>query len=384
MGNEIDFEELKYKNRDDFVIIDIRDAVSFEYGHIPGSINIPQNEVVERVKKFNEKKELYICCKSGILSEEVVEELNNAGFKAYNLKGGYLAWLKAHIYDAGTNNVANNVEESIRKKFRKSLFSKFVKAINAYDMIQPNDKIAVCISGGKDSMLMAKLFQELKAHNKFPFEVVFLVMDPGYSPANREIIEYNAKNLNIPITIFETNIFENVFNIEKYPCYICARMRRGHLYNKAKELGCNKIALGHHYDDVIETILMGMLYGAQVQTMMPKLHSANFEGMELIRPMYFIREDDIKAWRNYNDLYFIQCACKFTDTCSSESCLVNADSNTGSKRKKVKELIKTLKQEDPQIEGNIFKSVENVNLGTVIAYKDKNNVRHHFLDDYNQ
>lgn len=384
MGNEIDFEELKYKNRDDFVIIDIRDAVSFEYGHIPGSINIPQNEVVERVKKFNEKKELYICCKSGILSEEVVEELNNAGFKAYNLKGGYLAWLKAHIYDAGTNNVANNVEESIRKKFRKSLFSKFVKAINAYDMIQPNDKIAVCISGGKDSMLMAKLFQELKAHNKFPFEVVFLVMDPGYSPANREIIEYNAKNLNIPITIFETNIFENVFNIEKYPCYICARMRRGHLYNKAKELGCNKIALGHHYDDVIETILMGMLYGAQVQTMMPKLHSANFEGMELIRPMYFIREDDIKAWRNYNDLYFIQCACKFTDTCSSESCLVNADSNTGSKRKKVKELIKTLKQEDPQIEGNIFKSVENVNLSTVIAYKDKNNVRHHFLDDYNQ
>lgn len=384
MGNGIDFEELKYKNRDDFVIIDIRDAVSFEYGHIPGSINIPYNEVVERVKKFNEKKELYICCKSGILSEEVVEELNNAGFKAYNLKGGYLAWLKAHIYDAGTNNVANNVEESIRKKFRKSLFSKFVKAINAYDMIQPNDKIAVCISGGKDSMLMAKLFQELKAHNKFPFEVVFLVMDPGYSPANREIIEYNAKNLNIPITIFETNIFENVFNIEKYPCYICARMRRGHLYNKAKELGCNKIALGHHYDDVIETILMGMLYGAQVQTMMPKLHSANFEGMELIRPMYFIREDDIKAWRNYNDLYFIQCACKFTDTCSSESCLVNADSNTGSKRKKVKELIKTLKQEDPQIEGNIFKSVENVNLSTVIAYKDKNNVRHHFLDDYNQ
>lgn len=384
MENELDFEELKYKNRDDFVIIDIRDAVSFEYGHIPGSINIPQNEVVERVKKFNEKKELYICCKSGILSEEVAEELNNAGFKAYNLKGGYLAWLKAHIYDAGTNNVANNVEESIRKKFRKSLFSKFVKAINAYDMIQPNDKIAVCISGGKDSMLMAKLFQELKAHNKFPFEVVFLVMDPGYSPANREIIEYNAKNLNIPITIFETNIFESVFNIEKYPCYICARMRRGHLYNKAKELGCNKIALGHHYDDVIETILMGMLYGAQVQTMMPKLHSTNFEGMELIRPMYFIREDDIKAWRNYNDLYFIQCACKFTDTCSSESCLVNADSNTGSKRKKVKELIRTLKQEDPQIEGNIFKSVENVNLSTVIAYKDKNNVRHHFLDDYNQ
>lgn len=382
MEYEIDFEQLKSKNRDEFVIIDTRSATSFEYGHIPGALNIPQNEVVERVKNFNEKKELYIYCQSGILSIETAQQLRDAGFAAYSLKGGYMSWLKAHIDNAGTDNVAKNVEESLRKKFRKQLFSKFVKAINVYDMIKPNDKIAVCISGGKDSMLMAKLFQELKLHNKFPFELVFLVMDPGYSPANREIIEYNAKSLNVPITIFETDIFENVFNIEKYPCYICARMRRGHLYNKARELGCNKIALGHHYDDVIETILMGMLYGGQVQTMMPKLHSTNFEGMELIRPMYFIREDDIKAWRNYNDLYFIQCACKFTDTCSSESCLTS--SNTGSKRKQVKELIKSLKQNDPQIEANIFKSVENVNLSTIIAYKDKHNERHHFLDGYDQ
>lgn len=382
MEIEIDFSELKNKNRDDYVVIDIRDSSSFDYGHIPGALNIPQNEIVERVKKFNEKKELYIYCKSGIISKEIAQELVENGFSAYSLKGGYISWLKSHIYDAGTDNVAKNVEESIRKKFHKQLFSNFAKAINIYDMIQPNDKIAVCISGGKDSMLMAKLFQELKRHNKFPFELVFLVMDPGYSPANREIIEYNAKMLNIPITIFETDIFENVFNIEKSPCYICARMRRGHLYNKAKELGCNKIALGHHFDDVIETILMGMLYGAQVQTMMPKLHSTNFEGMELIRPMYLIHEDDIKKWRNYNDLYFIQCACKFTDTCSSESCLIS--SNTGSKRKQVKELIKKLKETDPQVEDNIFRSVENVNLNTVITYKDKNNIRHNFLEDYDK
>lgn len=274
------------------------------------------------------------------------------------------------------------VERGIITTYRKRIWSKFIKAVKDYQLVNDGDKICVCISGGKDSMLMAKLFQELKRHNKFEFELVFLVMDPGYSPANREIIEHNAKILNIPITIFETDIFENVFNIEKSPCYICARMRRGHLYNKAKELGCNKIALGHHYDDVIETILMGMLYGAQVQTMMPKLHSTNFEGMELIRPLYLIREADIKRWRDYNDLYFIQCACKFTDTCSSESCLVNKDSNTGSKRKLVTNLIHELSLKDPQIEENIFKSVENVNLSTIIAYKDKNNIKHNFLDDY--
>ena len=226
-------------------------------------------------------------------------------------------------------------------------------------------------------MLMAKLFQELKRHHKFPFEVVFLVMDPGYSPENRKVIENNAKRLNIPITIFESNIFEAVFHVEKSPCYLCARMRRGYLYSKAKELGCNKIALGHHYDDVIETILMGMLYGAQMQTMMPKLHSSNFEGMELIRPLYLVREDDIKAWRDANHLHFIQCACKFTDTCSS----CDKDGQSNSKRLEIKKLIRELKKTNPFVEGNIFKSVENVNLSTVIAYK-KDGVKHHFLENY--
>ena len=227
-------------------------------------------------------------------------------------------------------------------------------------------------------MLMAKLFQELKRHNKFEFEVKYLVMDPGYNEANRHIIEENARRLNIPVTFFESNIFDAVYEIENSPCYLCARMRRGHLYAYAKELGCNKIALGHHYDDVIETILMGMLYGGQVQTMMPKLHSTNFEGMELIRPLYLIREDDIKSWRDYNDLHFIQCACKFTDTCTT----CNNEENR-SKRVEIKELIRTLKQKNPFVEGNIFKSVENVNLDTVVEYKT-GGVRHNFLERYDQ
>lgn len=266
------------------------------------------------------------------------------------------------------------IELSIRKKFHKELFSKFAKAINEYDLIQPGDKIAVCISGGKDSMLLAKLFQELKRHNKFEFELVYLVMNPGYNKENAELIKENSELMGVPITVFESDIFENVEHIEKSPCYICARMRRGHLYNKAKELGCNKIALGHHYDDVIETILMGMLYGAQVQTMMPKLHSTNFEGMELIRPMYLIREKDIKHWRDYNELKFLQCACKFTADI--------ADEVAESKRQEVKRLIAELEKQDSQIPGNIFKSVENVNLSTIIAYKDKDGERHHFKDEY--
>lgn len=272
---------------------------------------------------------------------------------------------------------AEAIELSIRKKFHKDLFSKFAKAINEYDLIQENDHIAVCISGGKDSMLMAKLFQELQRHRKFPFELTFLVMDPGYNEANRKAIEYNAKIMEVPIQIFESDIFDAVYDIEKSPCYLCARMRRGHLYSKAKELGCNKIALGHHYDDVIETILMGMLYGAQIQTMMPKLHSTNFEGMELIRPMYLIREEDIKHWRDYNDLHFLQCACKFTDNNRH----VKEDGSSDSKRMEIKALIAEMKKVNPFVEANIFKSVENVNLSTVIAYK-QDGVRHHFLDSY--
>lgn len=376
MQEEITIEEIAEKEGDRYAIIDIRDEDSFAYGHIPGSINVPADRLAEA--GLPKDKELYICCRSGLVSRDEAERLREAGYRAYNLKGGYFEWLRAHIGELSGGETAKKVEESIRKKFHKKLFSKFAKAIVAYDLIRPDDKIAVCISGGKDSMLMAKLFQELQRHHKFEFGLVFLVMDPGYSKENREVIERNAQLLNIPITVFETDIFESVYNIEKSPCYICARMRRGHLYHKAKELGCNKIALGHHYDDVIETILMGMLYGAQVQTMMPRLKSANFEGMELIRPMYFVREEDIKAWRDYNRLSFIQCACKFTDTCTAEACKT---SNTGSKRKKVKELIRRLKEEDPEIEQNIFKSVENVNLSTVIAYKDREGKRHYFTDE---
>lgn len=275
-----------------------------------------------------------------------------------------------------SDEYVKKVEQSLRKTFKKRIWSKFTKAINTYELVKPGDKIAVCISGGKDSMVMAKCFQELKLHNKFDFEVKFLVMDPGYSPANRRQIENNAKKLNIPITIYESDIFDSVFHIEKNPCYLCARMRRGHLYHYAQEMGCNKIALGHHYDDVIETILMGMLYGAQIQSMMPKLHSTNFEGMELIRPLYLVREDDIKAWRDYNELEFLQCACKFTEAC--ENC---ENEETTSKRLEVKELIKTLKKVNPYVEANIFKSVENVNLDTMICYKTGGE-KHHFLETY--
>ena len=271
------------------------------------------------------------------------------------------------------------IERSIIKKYRKELWTPFIVAVKRYELVQAGDKIAVCISGGKDSMLMAKLMQELQRHSDVPFELVFLVMDPGYNEINRQKIESNAELLHIPVTIFESNIFSVANNTDKNPCYLCARMRRGHLYSKAKELGCNKIALGHHYDDVIETILMGMLYGGQVQTMMPKLHSTNFEGMELIRPMYLIREDDIKHWRDYNDLHFIQCACRFTDTCTT----CRTDGSSPSKRMEIKNLIASLKQTNPFIEGNIFKSVENVNLRTIIAYKE-DGVKHHFLEHYDE
>ena len=225
------------------------------------------------------------------------------------------------------------IERSINKKFHKDIWCKFTKAINVYELVKPGDKIAVCISGGKDSMLMAKLFQELKRHNKFEFDVEFLVMDPGYNPANRRQIEENAALMHIPIRIFESEIFDAVVDIEKNPCYLCARMRRGHLYHWAQELGCNKIALGHHYDDVIETILMGMLYSGKVETMMPKLHSQHFEGMELIRPLYLVKEEAIKAWRDSNGLHFIQCACRFTENC------VSCGGGRGSKRDEMKELI---------------------------------------------
>ena len=365
-------EELYETEPDKYQIIDIRDKYAYEYGHIPGALNVPLDALKERKEAFSKEKLLIICCKSGSVSLDAACELREEGFNAASLKGGYYAWLRRNITGEDKSQKAR---QSIRKTFHKELWSRFAKAVKTYELVQEGDKIAVCISGGKDSMLMAMLFQELAWHNKFPFELVFLVMDPGYSPENREIIEKNAQALDIPVTVFESNIFDSVFNVEKSPCYLCARMRRGHLYSKAKELGCNKIALGHHYDDVIETILMGMLYGGQVQTMMPKLHSTNFEGMELIRPMYLIREADIIRWRNYNGLHFIQCACRFTDTCSLSG------GNTGSKRAEIKQLIAQLKEVNPQVETNIFRSVEKVNLSTVIGYKDKEGL-HSFLDTY--
>ena len=372
----ITIAELKNRNKDSYRLIDIRDAIEISHGAVPDAIAVPAEEI-ETSSEVDKDKLLVIFCARGVVSIDVAEHLKEKGYQAESLEGGYAAWLLDVMSKPEEQNKAKDVELSLRKKFKKSIWSKFTKAINTYELVKPGDKIAVCISGGKDSMLMAKLFQELKRHNKFNFEVKFLVMDPGYSPENRKVIEENARKMKIPIQIFESNIFESVFEIEKSPCYICARMRRGYLYNFAQQMGCNKIALGHHYDDVIETILMGMLYGAQVQTMMPKLHSTNFEGMQLIRPMYLIREADIKHWRDYNDLHFIQCACKFTDTCTT----CRTDGTSVSKRMEIKNLIAELKKVNPHIESNIFRSVENVNLHTVIAYK-KDGVKHSFLEGY--
>lgn len=268
------------------------------------------------------------------------------------------------------------IEQTITKTYRKEIWKRFIKGITEYEMISEGDKIAVCISGGKDSMLLAKCFQELKKHKKMNFDLEFIVMNPGYNELNKQKIIENSKILNIPITMFETDIFNRVVNIEDNPCYICARMRRGYLYEKAKELGCNKIALGHHFNDVIETILMGMLYGAQMQTMMPKVKSTSHPGMELIRPLYFVREEDVIRWRDKNNLDFIQCACRFTDQYTN-----NDNANHMSKREEMKRLIKELKNRYENIDVNIFNSVQNVNLDTIISYK-KGNEEHHFLDNY--
>lgn len=374
---EITIEQLADIHPSMYRLCDIRDEVSHRYGSIPNSEYI--ENIIEKAKSGELSKDTsyVLYCMKGIQSSDAAYQLRQMGYDAVSLKNGYSEWLLSSYKD-DYGDKQEEVEKSIRKKFHKVLFSKFAKGINEYDLIQEGDKIAVCISGGKDSMLMAKLFQEIKRHNKFPFELVFLVMDPGYSEVNRLLIEKNARMLGVPITVFESKIFDAVYEVEKSPCYLCARMRRGYLYSKAKELGCNKIALGHHYDDVIETILMGMLYGAQVQTMMPKLHSTNFEGMELIRPMYLIREEDIIKWRDYNNLHFIQCACHFTDTCSS----CRDDGTSASKRMKVKKLIADMKKSNPYVESNIFKSVTNVNLSTIIKYKDKNGVSHNFLEEY--
>ena len=269
------------------------------------------------------------------------------------------------------------IERSIIKRYRKEIWSKFVKAIQEYKLINENDNIMVCISGGKDSFLLAKCIQELQRHGKVKFNAHYVVMDPGYNDYNRDFILDNAKILNVPIEMFKSDIFDVVSTVDsKSPCYLCARMRRGYLYSKAKELGCNKIALGHHFDDVIETTLLSMFYGSEIKTMMPKLHSDNFEGLELIRPLYLVKEDSIISWKKFNELTFINCACRFTEGCS----LINDGT---SKRKEMKELIKSLRKLNKDIDYNIFKSLDNVNLNCVLGIK-KDGVYSSFLDDYGQ
>ena len=381
-------EELQKDEREK-VIIDIRREADFLRETYPGAKHIYWEEFEAHKDEVPKDCPVYLICYTGERSDELARELLEEGYEVYSVQGGYRAYLRMKLLESMEQTTApeaeeqnldrcSEIERSIVKKFRKEIWRKFTKAINEYELIQDGDKIAVCISGGKDSMLMAKLFQELERHGKKNFEVVFLVMNPGYNEINYETIVNNARILNVPITVFTSEIFDIVAGEEESPCYLCARMRRGHLYSKAKELGCNKIALGHHFDDVIETILMGMLYGAQVQTMMPKLHSTNFPGMELIRPLYLVREEDIIHWMNYNDLHFIQCACRFTESCAS--C---GGTEKGSKRAEIKDLIRELRKKNPYIEKNIFRSVENVNLNTVIGYK-KDGVRHHFLDEYDK
>lgn len=268
------------------------------------------------------------------------------------------------------------IERSIIKRYRKEIWNPFIRAVKQYELIQENDNIAVCISGGKDSMLCAKLMQQLQKHSDVPFELIFLVMDPGYNEENRRKIEENAALLHIPITVFKSNIFDVANNAGGNPCYLCARMRRGYLYAEAKKLGCNKIALGHHFSDVIETTLIGMFYGSQIQAMLPKLHSTNFEGMELIRPMYCVHEDSIKSWCRYNGLEFIQCACRFTEQYKN-----SGNENLMSKRQEIKDLIRELKKTNPNIEKSIFKSIHSVCLDTMPGYK-AHGVEHTFLENY--
>lgn len=392
---EIDFDEY-FLNPSYFNVIDIRGEDDFTYGSIPLAINIPKEELEEEIEKktrmdilsylnsfFENKSNTFlILCRIGRESLPLVEKMNEMGISAKSFKGGYAEYVLKDAERLDENQSTNlgksfiqRIETELITKYRKPLWSKFTKAVNDYKLINEGDTVACCMSGGKDSFLMAKLLQELSRHSNVNFKVVYLCMDPGYAKENRALIEQNARNLGIDINIFNSDIFDNVFHIEKNPCYICARMRRGYLYREAKKMGANKIALGHHYDDVIETILMGMLYGGQFQTMMPKLHSNNFEGMELIRPLYLIREDDIKKWRDDNGLHFLRCACHFTDTCSVDG------GDTSSKRIETKRLIRELKKTNPFVEKNIFKSAENVNLKTIIAFKE-DGIKHSFLDNY--
>ena len=383
---KITVEDLMKENLDNVLILDVRKNEDFE----KGSINECKNKINAFWENINidelnlpKDKKIYVMCYTGDTSADVAEELEEKGYDATSIEGGYREYFRWYLYTTvmseekreNSDERRKQIERSIIKKFRKPIWKRFIEAINEYELIVDGDKIAVCISGGKDSMLMAKLFQELYKHGKKNFEVIFLVMNPGYNEQNWDMIKTNASVLGIDFQYFKTEIFDTVAEIENNPCYLCARMRRGYLYSKAKELGCNKIALGHHFDDVVETTLMSMLYSGKIETMLPKLHSRNFEGMELIRPLYKIREDDIKAWRDYNGLTFIQCACRFTEHC------VSCGGGKDSKREEMKELVRTFRQKNDIIDKNIFTSMSNINLDTVLGYK-KNGVKHSFLDEY--
>ena len=423
-------EEMENDSRN-IGIIDVRSDRDYQADTLPGARNcfwmdFPTDEMEARelIGGFGYAGEpIYLVCYTGDKSDAIAERLQEWGIEAYSLDGGYTSYLRLamkrllaeefpehaektedHLPEDHLQNsiqkgqdqeptnqkkrkpltFAQNAERSIQKKFRKEIWRQFTRAIREYDLIQDGDKIAVCISGGKDSMLMAKLFQELHKHGKHNFEVEYLVMNPGYNDINFETVQNNARLLDIPIKVFTSDIYDVVAGDAGYdgsgsPCYLCARMRRGHLYAEAKKLGCNKIALGHHFDDVIETSLMGMLYGAQIQTMVPKLHSTNFPGMELIRPLYYIRERDIVHWRDYNHLHFINCACRLTESCTALSCTGTAQ---GSKRGEIKRLIHSLEEKDPVIAMNIFRSMENVTLPMVLGYKDDEGKHHGFLERY--
>ena len=357
-----------------WVMLDIRSQEEFLRSSYPEALSIPQRQFEEdpegSISRLDRGKSYLVMCHTGDHSRDIVSLLQDHGIDAANLDGGWRAYLRLSLQrfmeedqDEKRSEKTAAIERSIIKRFRKTVWSPFTKAVKDYQLIQEGDRIACCISGGKDSFLMAKLLQELQ-------------MNPGYNEDNWQIIKDNAKILGVDLTVFNTEIFDTVAEIDKNPCYLCARMRRGYLYSHAKELGCNKIALGHHYDDVIETILMGMLYAGKVETMMPRLKSQHFEGMELIRPLYLIREKDIKAWRDANELNFIQCACRFTENCLS------CGGARGSKRDDVKQLIADLARQDPVIEANLFRSVENVSLNAVIGYKDREGVRHSFLEEF--
>ncbi|MFV0465724.1 MAG: rhodanese-like domain-containing protein [Lachnospiraceae bacterium] len=376
----IEIEDLRKLEIEKLQILDLRKEQEHQRNHIANAICIPYSELSDRYTSLDKNEPVYVYCYTGDVSEPAADFLEEKGWQVIHIEGGYRSYLRLQLTELMDDEQeradrTKEIERSIMKKFHKNIWTRFVKAIKEYDMIQEGDRIAVCISGGKDSMLLAKLFQELMRHKKMDFSCVFLIMDPGYNPENKQIIMDNAKLLGIPVEVFHSEIFDTVATIQESPCYLCARMRRGYLYSKAKELGCNKIALGHHFDDVIETVLMGMFYAGKIETMMPKLHSKNFDGMELIRPMYMIREADICAWRDRNRLGFIQCACRFTEHCST------CGGDKTSKREEMKELIADLRKKSDVIDKNIFRSIHDINLGTVIGYH-KHGVSYHFVDDY--